>query len=141
LEIPIVTNLFIMTAVKKQYPKDWSGYEFETLQTLCQKAGIHCRVEGPSAKIAVSIESGLRCHEDWCAPDHEGELPPPYRVYRISLDHVKMRDPSEWALRMIEVLAYGFLDYASRETVCHRGYFKKDTQLQTADWPAPGEWA
>lgn len=140
MEKPLTSNMFIFTAVKKSYPMNWEGYPLETLESLCEKAGVDCRVTGPSAQIAVSLEKGLSCHERWKCPEHQGEIPPPHQVYRVSLDHIKMSDPDEIHMRVIEALAYGFLDYAARETLCGRGYFIKPQRLQMCEWPDPEKW-
>ena len=78
------------------------------LPTLCKNAGVKLRVTQPSfEKVYLDNTS-----------DKNFVSPFGYVVGTKKLP----QDNS--AFRIIEVLAYGFFDYAARETICHKGYFK-----------------
>ncbi len=79
-----------------------------TLEDLCTVARIAMRVTG-GPREAIVLHAGK---------DHYREpgyyyvgVGKPWRATRVQ------------ALRALEVLAYGFHDYAARECVCHRGLF------------------
>lgn len=86
-----------------------------TLRELCEVAGILCRVtiEKPR-KILLHLGS-----DHYRSPN----------TYFVSVDDIG-GEPWEdgtmsrvAALRVLEVLAYSFLDYGARESVCGRGLF------------------
>lgn len=83
-----------------------------TYQELCAMAGVIPRVSGPALERNILVSSDgknarLTRHDD--------------RLF-VSLPHTFRRDKKS-ALRVLEVLAYGFNDYAAREAVCGRGLF------------------
>lgn len=84
-----------------------------TIEDLSERAGIRCRVSGgPRPRIVL-----------WNGPGHGRTVDDERRiVYAIDRNVLPQRDP-ERAARMLEVLAYGFFDYAARESVCGRGIF------------------
>lgn len=78
-----------------------------TLDQLCTLAGIRNRVTG--ATVNVTIIAGK---EHWTAPD----------VCCVGVGRAWKPSRSS-ALRVLEVLAHGFHDYAARECVCGKGLF------------------
>lgn len=86
---------------------------YRTLREWCDRAGIALRVTGgPAPQIAL-----------WNGPGHartvSDQLVPVYLLDR----HLLPQDTRGQAFRALEVLAFGFNDYAARETMCGRGYF------------------
>jgi len=79
------------------------------VRDLCELAGIPSRTSGPLQDVVVlhAEISHLR------APG----------VMYVGLNGVWQATPVS-ALRVLEVLAHGFHDYAAREAVCGHGYFK-----------------
>lgn len=84
-----------------------------TIAEVCSEADVRCRVTGgPISHLVL-----------WDSPHHgytvDAEGRPFYAVSRIGLPQRKQQR----ALKILEILAYGFLDYVARESVCGRGYF------------------
>ena len=84
-----------------------------TVQELCEWAHVRCRVSGGISPDVVF----------WDAPDHGHTVDengaPRYAVSTRGLPQRKQQR----ALRVLEILAYGFQDYIARESVCGRGFF------------------
>lgn len=83
------------------------------VRDYCEEACIRCRVTGGIVPLVVLWNSnfhGYTVNEDGI---------PLYAVSKIGLPQRKQQH----ALRVMEILAYGFHDYIARETVCERGYF------------------
>lgn len=85
----------------------------QTLQDICKRAGIECRVTGGPA-VLVSYRMGGGHGQ---TIDDRGQ-----RRYVVDRSVLPQRDP-ERAVRELEVLAYLLHDYAARESVCNRGIF------------------
>lgn len=84
-----------------------------TIASLCARANVRYRVTGGKhPRVAF-----------WDGPGHGHTVTdsnePIYIIDRASLP----QSGPDRALRALEILAYGFQDYASRESVCNRGYF------------------
>jgi hypothetical protein len=83
------------------------------VESLCRRAGIRYRVTGGRQPLVAF----------WNGPTHGYTVTPDsrrlYVIGRASLP----RDDQERALRALEILAYGFHDYAARESVCGKDYF------------------
>lgn len=58
----------------------------------------------------------------WSKPHGRTIDPEGQPVYAINSEPLPQRDP-ERSLRILEILAYGFFDYAARESICGRGIF------------------
>jgi len=83
-----------------------------TLSGLCDAAGIDCRVTiGRPPRIVL--------HR---GQDHRRSVAGIYYV-GIGRRRLRSRMTRVQALRILEVLAYGFFDYGARECVCGRGLF------------------
>lgn len=80
-----------------------------TLGELCREAGILKRVTG-------GTEPEIVCH---LSPDHLIDED----TYYVSMVGLGEGDSRTQALRILEILAYGFCDYAARECVCGKGLF------------------
>jgi hypothetical protein len=78
---------------------------------LCSLAGIPPRVSGPDLDRRVYILSGEQHAYPVDVPDEIGVAFPAFGGTQPD------------ALRILETLAYGFLDYAAREAVKGRGLF------------------
>lgn len=78
-----------------------------TLQKLCEQAQISCRV-------TIKDPPRIRFHHGLEHYRRPG-------VYFVGVG-ASLTD-RVWALRVLEILAYGFLDYGARECVCGRGLF------------------
>lgn len=76
-----------------------------TVTELCRIAGIPVRVT--SSAVVVHLHAGA---------EH-------YRHRDTAIVGVVFDGTPESALRVLEVLAHGFHDYAARESVCGRGLF------------------
>lgn len=84
-----------------------------SVQDICAVAQVRCRVSG-----AISPQVVL-----WNLPHHgytEDELGVPR--YAVSTQGLPQRKQQR-ALRVLEILAFGFQDYVARESVCGRVYF------------------
>jgi hypothetical protein len=84
-----------------------------TVEALCAVAGISYRVAGGNQPLVVLW--GGPGHA-YTVTDHGGRI---FAVDRNGLPRLKR----ERALRVLEILAYGFFDYAARESIVGRGYF------------------
>lgn len=80
-------------------------------RNLCRLAGIPPRVSGPDLDRRIHILSGTRNLCPKGLPDDLG----------VALPDYKGRESD--ALRVLETLAYGFMDYAAREAVRGRGLY------------------
>ncbi|MDP1830500.1 MAG: hypothetical protein Q8K67_00435 [Geothrix sp.] len=84
-----------------------------TIVEVCFEAGVRCRVTGGPAPHLVL----------WDSPHHGYTVDdagmPFYAVSRIGLPQRKQPR----ALKILEILAYGFQDYIARASVCGRGFF------------------
>ena len=84
-----------------------------TLAALCERADIRQRVEGGAVSTIVF----------WCGPGHAYTVDDNgASVFAIDRNGLPQKDP-ERSVRAIEILAYAFLDYRARESVCERGIF------------------
>lgn len=98
-------------------PTDWRGIaRTRTLavisyRELCDLAGVSSRVSGPDLDRRVHILTGEQHAYPVGCPDEIGVAFPDYQGTQTD------------ALRILEILAYGFFDYAARETVRGRGLF------------------
>lgn len=81
-----------------------------SMKSLCEQAGIHCRVTGQAAERRVVIQKIEQ--NDLIISRAPGE----FGAVCVSTNN---HDP----LFVLGVLAYGVNDYAARETVCGRGLF------------------
>lgn len=84
-----------------------------TVADVCREAAVRCRVTGgPTPHLVL-----------WDAPLHgytvDKEGMPLYAVSKTGLPQRKQQR----ALKILEILAYGFQDYIARESVCGRGFF------------------
>jgi len=80
---------------------------------LCRQAGLMARVSGPALDREILVlESG----------EHTRIVHPTATALAVVMP--KFDASPEQALRVLEVLAYGFHDYAARECVCGRGLFR-----------------
>jgi hypothetical protein len=86
-----------------------------TLEELCRAAKIVCRVSGAMQDVKRVI---------LCAGDRHFHVPSENGLlaYVGGLGRGWKLDRRR-ALRVLEVLAFGFHDYEARECVCHRGFF------------------
>lgn len=80
-----------------------------TVRALCEAAGIPCRVTSPHTP-EVHLHQGT---EHWIAPG----------VAWVGVGGGAFEPTPLSALRVLEVLAHGFHDYAARESICGRGLF------------------
>jgi len=80
-------------------------------RALCDLAGVPSRVTGADMDRHVHILTGVQHIRPVGMPDEIGIAFPRYRGSQPD------------ALRILEILAYGFLDYAAREAVSGRGLF------------------
>lgn len=84
-----------------------------TIVQFCERAGVRYRVTGgqpPSVALWDGPGHGFTVTDDG------------RRLYAVDRTGLPQRDP-ERALRVLEILAYGFQDYFARESVCGRGYY------------------
>ncbi|MHB8178970.1 MAG: hypothetical protein ACYDA5_11820 [Vulcanimicrobiaceae bacterium] len=83
-----------------------------TVAELCAQAGVRYRVSGgrPPRVVLWNRPSGYTISET-------GE-----KIYAVDCAALPQQHPQR-ALRILEILAYGFQDYFARESVCGRGYF------------------
>lgn len=79
-----------------------------SLAELCAAAGISCRVSGGEDRPIACVVG----REHFCSG----------RGYFVGVGGEWRATPTA-ALRVLEVLAHGFHDYAARECVCGRGLF------------------
>ena len=107
LEIPLPLPLGGMERIKAMRLRP------RTIAEVCSEAAVRCRVTGgPTPRVVL-----------WNSPhhgytvDHTGM--PFYAVSKIGLPQRKQQR----ALKILEILAYGFQDYMARESVCGRGFF------------------
>jgi hypothetical protein len=112
------------TALAQDQPRPASIREV-TLSDLCEAARIPCRITSDQPKRIV-IHAGR---------DH---LRDP-RTYFVGMPGTRAKGALTRvrALRVLEVLAYGFLDYGARETVCGRGLFvaaRPKRRPRTVEW-------
>lgn len=81
--------------------------------TLSERAGVRYRVSGGRVPFVAFHRD--RGHQRTLT--HDGRT-----LYVVDVDGLPERDP-ERALRILEILAFGFNDYGARETLCGRGIF------------------
>jgi hypothetical protein len=92
-----------------------AGRRALSLSDLVRRAGIRLRATGgPQPRIVL-----------WNAPHGRTVDSERRPLYAVNTSELPQRDP-ERAVRILEILAYGFFDYAARESVCERGIFVKD---------------
>jgi hypothetical protein len=82
-----------------------------SLEELCCVATIPLQVTGGVYDQLILVRSD----------DHF--LRPGIYLIGVGKNRVDWKPTPEDALRVLEILAYGFLDYGARECVCGRGYF------------------
>jgi len=98
-------------------PADWQVISRQktravlSYRALCDLAGVPPRVTGADMDRRVHLLSGASHFYPVGMPDEIGVAFPKYRGSQPD------------ALRILEILAYGFLDYAAREAVQGRGLF------------------
>ncbi|MGA9855123.1 MAG: hypothetical protein WBR29_07600 [Gammaproteobacteria bacterium] len=98
-------------------PTDWAALARErtlaivTYQALCDLAGVAVRISGADLDRRVHVLAGDQHAYPVGMPDTVGVALPGYRGTRVH------------ALRILEILAYGFFDYAARETLRGRDLF------------------
>jgi hypothetical protein len=114
--VPLEADLTIPTArvlFGEERERVLAQPQVGTISELCRRAGIRCRVTGgPQARIVL-----------WDGPGHGRTRTLRYAtVYAVDQGKLPPDDP-ERSMRILEVLAFGCLDYAARESVCGRGYF------------------
>lgn len=83
-----------------------------TLRELCEAARIPCRVTAEGSR-RILLHGGLDHHRS----------PNAYFVGGVRGVHGSGAMGRVAALRALEVLAYSFMDYGARESVCGRGLF------------------
>lgn len=76
---------------------------------LCQIARIALRVTSPHTP-AVVLHRGARHFRD-------------ATTYYVGIDRPRFSRRVDEAMRVLEILAHGFHDYAARESICGRGLF------------------
>ena len=91
--------------------KDDVGEE-ENIESICRKAGLPCRVTGLSARRRVIVEQS---DQSISLSRELGEI----GSVRIKTDNTN-------PLYILGILAYGFNDYAARESVRGRGLFETE---------------
>jgi len=96
--------------------ENWKG-QWITYQQLCAIADVPARISGNALDRRICIGHASAQPEKLCAPNGDYFVPAPTSG---SLDQ-------EQALYILGFLAYAFLDYAARETVCGRGVFSTAT--------------
>ncbi len=84
-----------------------------SIRELCTRAGIPLRVSGADVDRPRILVSGE-------FPTAKARLSDGRWIQVISAEDIPADFP---ALRTMEILAYGFFDYAARECLCHRGFF------------------
>ena len=82
-----------------------------TYQDLCRRAGVRCRISGEDLRRTIVLARQGESVRIVGNPD----------TLRVVANE---SNAEKQALRALEVLAYGFHDYAAREAVCGRGYFR-----------------
>ncbi|MGH8282939.1 MAG: hypothetical protein ACRESE_03745 [Gammaproteobacteria bacterium] len=98
-------------------PADWQAISRTQTRAvlryaaICKLAGVPARVTGADLERQVHILNGTQHFYPVGQPDEIGVALPQYRGSRAD------------ALRVLEILAYGFVDYAAREAVRGRGLF------------------
>lgn len=85
--------------------------EIVTLGSLLEQAGVLSRVSGPDPEVRL-ISSGGCCY--WSSEGYYVSLPARHDG----------RPRRTRAMRVLEILAYVFNDWATRECVCGRNYFR-----------------
>jgi len=84
-----------------------------TVREICARAGVRYRVTGGHHPSVVL----------WNGPGHVSTVDcDNHRLYAIDRTGLPQSSGMR-ALRMLEILAYGFQDYAARESIVGRGYF------------------
>ena len=82
-----------------------SGYRGMTISSLCERAGIECRVTGPSARRKIHLLVGQPAVSR--EPGSSGT---------VSI-RIPDGDEKERAILALGILAYAVFDYASRESM------------------------
>ena len=109
LDIPSAIHLFGDERLLALRPKA----KRYTVKELCERAQIRNRATGGPQPIIFL----------WNKPHHGQTIRDnAQRVYAISSRSLPQCDP-ERSLRLLEILAHGFHDYAAREALCGRGFF------------------
>lgn len=80
-----------------------------TVADLCMEAGILMRVTG-GERIRILLVDGAQNYRE---PG----------IFHVGVAEIHETAPEDLALRVLEILAHGFHDYAARECVCGRGLF------------------
>ena len=88
--------------------------EFLTVKELCLRSGIPYRVSGGQMQWVV-LDSSTDQH--FRGVNDRGES-----VHVVGAKELPEMDPAR-SVRILEILAYAFHDWASRECVCGRGIF------------------
>lgn len=83
-----------------------------TVAELCAQAGVRYRVSGGRPPLVI-----LWDHPSGRTVTETGET-----LYAVDCGGLPQQHPQR-ALRVLEILAYGFQDYFARESVCGRGFF------------------
>ncbi len=83
-----------------------------TVADICAQAGVRYRVSGGSPPHVIL----------WNRPSGYTTAETGEKLYAIDCAGLPQQRPQR-ALRILEILAYGFQDYFARESVCGRGYF------------------
>lgn len=90
---------------------------------LCHKAGVKLRVSGESVYVRnVYIQDSLDSCIAWTDENH--------KLYIIADNEIPHDNRY---LRILEILAFSFFEYASRECLCHQGYFDHRRILSESD--------
>jgi hypothetical protein len=86
-----------------------------SVKELCDQAGINCLAFGHFVdfKMIALIEG----KEHYLLIEEDGPF------YSVGRDFIDETNPPDIALRVLEVLAYTFHEYASRESLYRRGFF------------------
>lgn len=83
------------------------------IRDMCEDACIRCRVTGGITPLVVLWNQEFHGYTV-----NEHGIP----IYVVAKGGLPQRKQQR-ALRIMEILAYGFNDYIARESVCERGYF------------------
>lgn len=115
LKMKYKMNLGLVSSVAKNpLELDWPNNLIETsVKELCLKAGLRYRVTGGLQPKLLLDHQGNR---------HYKTRKNDEAVYIVGCQSIAPNDP-ERSIRLLEILAHAFHDYAARECVCGKGLF------------------
>ena len=111
---PLVVQ-FAEDAHKWGKPEPLSRDQAFSIKELCDLANIPCLTMGhlTDFKMVALIDSS----------DHYVLIEDDGPFYSVGRKFIRESDPSDVALRILEILAYTFHEYSARECLNKRGYF------------------